>query len=185
MLPLIVDLGFGYRAYGYTLLFAVALLAVVMVGTIGRPRLLRRRLLCVPIGVFCGLVLSGAFMNDELFWWPFLGSSFPHDALLPAAWVVVVEELVGLVVCWFLVGQYDLYLPGPAEISCERVGCAPRSRSAGAGRGMVVRAGYAGRACAPSASTTNRPSPGPSATGMPSASSSARSSSAERPIVVR
>ena len=73
MLPLIVDLGFGYRAYGYTLLFAVVLLAVTMVGTIGRPRLLRRRLLCVPIGVFCGLVLSGAFTNDELFWWPFLG----------------------------------------------------------------------------------------------------------------
>ena len=82
MLPLIVDLAFGYRAYGYTLLFAVVLLAVVMLGTIGRPRLLRRRLLCLPIGVFCGLVLSGAFTNDELFWWPFLGS-FPHDALLP------------------------------------------------------------------------------------------------------
>ena len=56
---------------------------VVMLGTIGRPRLLRRRLLCLPIGVFCGLVLSGAFTNDELFWWPFLGTSFPHDALLP------------------------------------------------------------------------------------------------------
>ena len=35
------------------------------------------------------------------------------------------------------------------------------------------------------ASTTNRPSPGPSATGMPSASSSAWSSSAARPVVVR
>ena len=39
----------------------------------------------------------------------------------------------------------------------------------------------AGSACAPVASTTKRPSPGPSATGMPSASSSAWSSSAERP----
>jgi hypothetical protein len=63
--------------------------------------------------VFCGLVLSGAFLNDELFWWPFLGTSFEHESLLPATWVVVVEELVGLAVCWFLVGQYDLYLPGP------------------------------------------------------------------------
>ena len=122
--------------------------------------------------------------NDELFWWPFLGSSFPHDALLPATWVVVVEELVGLVVCWFLVGQYDLYLRGPAAISCERVGCArqpERFAGARARTGMVVRTGCAGRACAPSASTTNRPSPGPSATGMPSASSSARSSSARTP----
>ena len=113
MLPLVVDLPFGYRAYGYSLLFAVVLLALVMVGTIGRPRLLRRRLLCLPIGALCALVLSGAFMNDDLFWWPFLGKSFAHDALLPATWVVVLEELVGLAVCWFLVGQYDLYLPGP------------------------------------------------------------------------
>ena len=113
MLPLLVDLPFGHRAFGHTLLFAVGLLAVVMVGTIGRPRLVRRRLLCVPIGVFCGLVLSGAFTNDQLFWWPFLGTTFPHEALLPATWIVVVEELVGLVVCWVLVGQYDLYLPGP------------------------------------------------------------------------
>lgn len=113
MLPLLVDLPLGYRAYGHTLLFAVVLLALVMVGTIGRPRLLRRRLLCVPIGVFCGLILAFAFTNDELFWWPFLGTSFPHDPLLPATWAVVVEELIGLVVCWALVGQYDLYLPGP------------------------------------------------------------------------
>jgi hypothetical protein len=112
LLPLIVDLPFGYRAYGSTLLFAVVLLVVVMLGTIGRPRLLRRRLLCLPIGVFCGLVLSGAFLNDERFWWPFVGA-FAHDNLLPTTWLVVVEELVGLVVCWYLVGQYDLYLPGP------------------------------------------------------------------------
>lgn len=116
LLPLVVDIPFGYRAYGYSLLFAVALLVVVMIGTIGRPRLLRRRLLCLPIGVFCGLILSGAFTNDELFWWPFLGSSFAHEALLPTWWVVVIEELVGLFVCWALVGQYDLYLPGPRQV---------------------------------------------------------------------
>jgi hypothetical protein len=113
LLPLVVDLPFGYRAYGYTLLAAVALLVIAMVGTIGRPRLLRRRLLCVPIGVFCGLVLAGAFTNDELFWWPFLGTAFAHEALLPATWVVIVEEFAGLVACWVVVGQFDLYLPGP------------------------------------------------------------------------
>ncbi|MFI5045910.1 MAG: hypothetical protein ACHQIG_02510 [Acidimicrobiia bacterium] len=113
LLPLVVDLPFRYRAYGHTLLFAVSLLALVMCATIGRPRLLRRRLLCVPIGVFCGLVLSGAFTNAQLFWWPFLGTTFPHDPLLPATWVVVLEELIGLATCWVLVGQYDLYLPGP------------------------------------------------------------------------
>jgi hypothetical protein len=116
LLPLVLDIPFGYRAYGYALVFAAALLALVMIGTIGRPRLLRRRLLCLPIGVFSGLILAGAFANNELFWWPFLGSSFPHDALLPAWWVVAIEELVGLFVCWVLVGQYDLYLPGPRQV---------------------------------------------------------------------
>lgn len=113
MAPLLVDLPAGHRAYGHTLLFAVAMLAVVMIGTVGRPRLLRRRLLCLPIGVFCGLVLSGAFTDDKLFWWPFFGTSFAHHALVPTTWALVVEEMVGLVVCWLLVGQYDLYLPGP------------------------------------------------------------------------
>ena len=115
LLPLLLDIPFGYRAYGYTLVFAVGMLAVVMIGTIGRPRLVRRRWICLPIGVVCGLILSGAFTNDELFWWPFLGSTFVHDALLPTWWVVVIEEAVGLFVCWVLVGQYDLYLPGPRQ----------------------------------------------------------------------
>ncbi len=42
-----------------------------------------------------------------------------------------------------------------------------------------------GRLCVPVASITKRPSPGPSATGMPSASSNAWSSSGARPPVVR
>jgi hypothetical protein len=42
-----------------------------------------------------------------------LGSTFAHDALLPGTWWVVGEEIVGLVVGWFLVGVYDLYLPEP------------------------------------------------------------------------
>ncbi len=113
LLPLVVDgLAVGAQSFGHTLLFAVALLAVVMVATIGRSRLLRRRLLCLPIGVFCGLVLSGAFADAERFWWPVLGA-FTHDALLPSPWVVAVEEVVGLVACWFLAGLYDLYLPEP------------------------------------------------------------------------
>jgi hypothetical protein len=115
MLPFLLDLPFGYKAYGYTLLFPVAMLTVVMLATIGRPRLLRRRWLCLPIGVFAGIILSGAFTNQDLFWWPFLGTSFPHDALLPAWWVVLILELIGLFVCWVIVGQYDLYLPGPRE----------------------------------------------------------------------
>jgi hypothetical protein len=113
MVPLVVDLPVGHRAFGYTLLVAVGLLVVVMVVTIGRPRLLRRRLLCLPIGVFCGLVLSGAFANGDLFLWPLGGTAFGDDVLLPEWWIVVLEELAGLVACWWIVGQFDLYLPGP------------------------------------------------------------------------
>jgi hypothetical protein len=112
LLPLVVDLPWGHRAVGHTLVFPVAMLVVVMLATIGRPRLLRRRLLCVPIGVFCGLVLSGAFAAGDAFWWPALGG-LGHDALLPTWWAVLLEELGGLVACWWLVGQFDLYLPGP------------------------------------------------------------------------
>jgi hypothetical protein len=113
LIPLLVDLAVGHRAFGHTLVFAVALFVVVMVTTAGRSRLLRRRLLCLPIGVFVALVLSGAFTQDHVFLWPFLGASLGHDGLLPVWWVVVVEELIGLVGWWWIAGQFDLYLPGP------------------------------------------------------------------------
>ena len=80
LLPLVVDVPVGHQAFGHTLAFAVLLLVVVMVATIGRPRLLRRRLLCIPIGVFFGLLLSGAWTTDG-FWWPF--TAWAHADLLP------------------------------------------------------------------------------------------------------
>jgi membrane-bound metal-dependent hydrolase YbcI (DUF457 family) len=110
--PLLLDLPFGHRAIGHALVFAVGLFTFVMAATAGRSRLLRRRLLCVPIGVFVGLVLSGAFTQDHVFLWPFLGG-FGDHALLPSWWVVLGEELVGLVGWWWIVGQFDLYLAGP------------------------------------------------------------------------
>jgi hypothetical protein len=81
LLPLLVDLPFGERAYGHTLLFPVALMLAVMVLTIGRPRLLRRRLVCLPIGVFFGLVLAGAFTQGETFWWPIAGGDLGGEPL--------------------------------------------------------------------------------------------------------
>ena len=113
LLPLVIDLPVGHRAFGHTLLFPVALLVVVMLGTVGRPRLLRRRLLCVPIGVFCGLVLAGAFTSPDTFWWPLPGTALDGGSLLPVWWGVLIEEFVGLVACWWVVGQFDLYLPEP------------------------------------------------------------------------
>jgi hypothetical protein len=113
LLPLLIDVPFGHLAIGHAIVLPIALLAVVMLATIGGSRLVRRRLLCVPIGVFSGLVLSGAFTHDRVFLWPFLGTGFGHKALLPALWVVLIEEAVGLVAIWWVVGQFDLYLPAP------------------------------------------------------------------------
>jgi hypothetical protein len=113
MLPLLLSIPFGHRTYSYTLLFPVVLLVVVMLATIGRSRLLRRRLLCLPIGVFCGLVLAGAFTNSDVFLWPLGGAEFGNEALLPVWWVVLLEEVAGLLACWWTVGQFDLYLPEP------------------------------------------------------------------------
>ena len=59
----------------HTLAAPVAALTLVMVATQGR-RLLRRRLLGIPIGLFLHLVLDGTFASAELFWWPAFGRSF-------------------------------------------------------------------------------------------------------------
>ena len=62
----------------HTLVFSVGLLGIVMLATRHR-RLVRRRWLGLPIGTFVHLVLDGVWTNSNVFWWPFLGSSFGHD----------------------------------------------------------------------------------------------------------
>ena len=64
LLPLLVDLPIGHLGPGHSIVIVVVSLAVVMIGTVGRSRMLRRRLVCLPIGWLCGLVLSGAFLHD-------------------------------------------------------------------------------------------------------------------------
>jgi hypothetical protein len=81
----------------HTLLGSVVALAVVMLATRGR-RLVRRRWLGIPIGLFVHLVLDGVWTNTHLFWWPFFGAGF-EGASLPETTrggVVVVMELAGL-----------------------------------------------------------------------------------------
>jgi hypothetical protein len=103
LLPLAVDLPARRLWVGHTLIASVGLLVLVMLLTIGRPRLLRRRLLCLPIGAFCGLALSGAWTNTDVFWWPFTGTSIPDAALFPASGIIVLEELAGLAaIAWIV-----------------------------------------------------------------------------------
>ena len=82
----------------HTLVGSVGLLAVVMLAT-RRRRLLRRRLLGIPIGTFLHLVLDGAWADAELFWWPFLGADALGEELPELArsvGAVVAMELAGV-----------------------------------------------------------------------------------------
>lgn len=115
LLPLAVDLPARRLWVGHTLLASVVLLVLVMLLTIGRPRLLRRRLLCLPIGAFCGLALSAAWTNTDVFWWPFTGSTLPDAALLPAPGVVALEELAGLAAIAWVVHRCALTDPARRE----------------------------------------------------------------------
>jgi hypothetical protein len=56
----------------HTLLGSVGLLTLVMAATVGR-RILRRKLLGIPIGTFVFLVASTSWTRTELFWWPVAG----------------------------------------------------------------------------------------------------------------
>ena len=109
--PLLVDLPSGRMGAGHSIVVAVAVLVVVMVGTIGRSRRLRRRLVCLPIGWFCGLVLSGAFLHDTVFLWPLLGWDPGDVGLVPPLTLLVLAEAAGIAVCAWSVGRFGLGRP--------------------------------------------------------------------------
>ena len=111
LLPLAIDLPARRLWRGHTLIASVTLLVLVMLVTIGRPRLLRRRLLCLPIGAFCGLALSAAWTNTDVFWFPFTGSTLPDAPLLPAPGIVLLEELAGLAAIVWVVYRCGLRDP--------------------------------------------------------------------------
>ena len=95
----------------HTLLAPVFVLAVVMLCT-RRRRLVRRRWLGLPIGMFIHLVLDGAWANTDVFWWPFFGASFGDDQLPEVARgaLSLLMELVGagaLIYGWRRYGLED------------------------------------------------------------------------------
>ncbi len=98
LLPL-VDLVPGIPPLLHTLLAPVVVMTVVMLATRQR-RLVRRRWLGIPIGMFLHLVLDGTWSTTELFWWPVFGTELPDVALptLGRGAVGIAMEVVGLVV---------------------------------------------------------------------------------------
>ena len=93
----------------HTLLAPVVVLAVVMGATVGR-RLLRRRLLGLPIGLFLHLVLDGTWASATLFWWPLFGWSL-EGVELPEAGspgLRLLLEVAGLAIGAFAWRRYGL-----------------------------------------------------------------------------
>ena len=111
LLPLLIDLPIGHFGPGHSLVVAVGVLALVMIGTIGRTRLLRRRLVCMPIGWMAALVLSGAFLHDRSFLWPLLGLHVGDVGLVPPPTLLVLAESAGLALLGWSTGRFGLDRP--------------------------------------------------------------------------
>jgi hypothetical protein len=109
--PDLIDAPFRGAHVAHSVTFAVAILTVVMLGTIGR-RLLRRRLVMLPVGLMLHIVFDGAFSNTSVFWWPIGGDVWPDVSLpmIERGWWNIPLELAGLAMCvwaWRRFGWHD------------------------------------------------------------------------------
>ena len=115
LLPL-VELPFGSPRVLHSLTGAVALLALAMLLT-PRRRLVQRRLVAIPIGVFIHLLLDGIWTDTRAFWWPFAGLGW-SDARLPElarGGFDIVLEIAGGIALWWCWRRFRLYEPPRRE----------------------------------------------------------------------
>lgn len=93
----------------HSLAGATVVLTVVMLTT-SKRRLVRRQWLGLPIGMYVHLVLDGAFMDQQTFWWPFMGLSFsPGPAPeLSRGVLTLVMEIAGIGVAAWGYGRFGL-----------------------------------------------------------------------------
>lgn len=93
----------------HTLLAPVMVMTLVMLVFRGK-RMVQRRWLGIPIGLFLYLVLDGAWARTELFWWPLFGTTV--DAADLPSWespfVLVLMELIGLAALGWGIRRYGL-----------------------------------------------------------------------------
>ncbi|MEZ5238211.1 MAG: hypothetical protein R2716_04480 [Microthrixaceae bacterium] len=97
----------------HALVTPTLVLTVVMLAT-RRRRLVRRRWLGLPIGMYLHLVLDAVFNVPETFWWPFLGLSFGSDASpeVSRGWWSLVLEVAGLLLALWAYRRFGLADPG-------------------------------------------------------------------------
>jgi hypothetical protein len=105
----VVELVAGRPLVAHTLAGAVAVLVVVMLTT-RRRRLVQRRWLGIPIGMFCHLVFDGVWADRDLFWWPSFGASFPADDLpeVRRGVLSVLMELAGVALLVWMARRFQL-----------------------------------------------------------------------------
>lgn len=98
----VAELALGGPWLLHTLLGAVVVLMGVMLLTRSH-RLLRRRLLGLPIGLFMHLVLDGVWADTHVFWWPGFGRAFGSERLPEVSrglWSVPMELVGGLALAY-------------------------------------------------------------------------------------
>ncbi len=111
LLPFMIDVVIGRPSFGHSILFPVVALVVVMLVTIGRPRLLRRKWLCVVIGIFFGLVLEGTFIHERMWWWPSnISDSADTFSLTPSLMVWIIRDVIGVIALYVLFAIGDLHV---------------------------------------------------------------------------
>lgn len=97
----------------HTLAAPTVVLVVVGLATIGH-RLLRRQLLGIPIGMFLHLVLDGAWIRTDVFWWPAGGWALPRgrSLIISRGIFSVLLELIGIGLAVWLFDRFGLDDPG-------------------------------------------------------------------------
>ena len=101
LLPIAEGLTGGPKVL-HSVIGTVVVLGIVMLAT-RHHRLLRRRLLGIPIGMMAHLVLDGAFTVTKAFWWPVAGTDFASGQIPEWSHVGVslLLEVVGIGVGWW------------------------------------------------------------------------------------
>lgn len=108
-----VEVVSGRDLFLHTLVAPIVVLGVVMAAT-RSSRIARRRWLCIPIGMFCHLVLDGVWTRNELFWWPVFGTAFPDGSALMVERGLPVNlglEMVGAAVLVWAWTRFELADP--------------------------------------------------------------------------
>lgn len=127
----------GHDLALHTLAAPVAAMLVVMLAT-RRRRTIRRRWLCLPIGMFVHLVLDGVWIRRQAFWWPAFGVDFPDArslVLVRPLWANLLLELAGLAALVWAVKRFGLDDPERRRLML-RTGTLDRSLVRGPEAGM-------------------------------------------------